>query len=730
MPILICLCPAFKKYKLISHSVHPPPSLSLSLSHTSTFILFILYINNKTMPYTYNQNDIIDLDNENSFHSHNNTYNPFRINLHSVDDEEVEQIKRELVTPQPRNTHSPLTRNYYHYHDKNTHNRTSINSYDQFNSMDNTNESVLLFKNMINGDDSVSVDFVQSDLKDFVGSYPLDDLLSRPASRMPSNNSPVFQHNNDTMERNYHHPSRSTTTSPLNQLGRETLSMENNNDSHGNYNGYYPYGYTQPVQDTRREQGDVSTLLNSNTNRLSGRYSSDTLSPRITPFEPYESKLLSPSFKPFKTASTSQLHHEEKRNQLLSAVERSYRTEAMCNASLSDTTRNYDHRISLIDSNKNKRQSVDSVNLMKLRQDSDDLLERRNSLLKARAHRRLSIIEPINELKELRQLKELKEPAGNSQAINSNTSTDKLSSLYSDHSAESEDLFADNSYHKHRLSPDYISNRNISPTFNRSRAFSLGSSDSSNISYHMDKLDITRTKNEREIPVERVTSPVGRYRKQTSSFNLNYKQAGRVFPEHPAIEEESPNNKHSKLIELANENEIIPQPHASYKHSNTNIPISASQSTGGLSNSTTSSSHSEDIYYDPPTHSSHKILRHHPIDRITSPTSMRQIETQIEKAESRYADYLDRIKRGNNTVLKQRIEAEQDTSAVYRRRRVISEDSQLYKSQVDQDTERSRVCNSLLSYSTHVIYSHPPPHIFNIIFRLILDSMAKRQNPV
>ncbi|EIE83917.1 hypothetical protein G6F46_003117 [Rhizopus delemar] len=104
---------------------------------------------NKSM-YAYDPNDIIDLD-----HAFNEESSQM-ISLSSIDDYQLNELTRSLVTPTPNKHQSPSP----------------------------YPESVLLFRNLKH--DKTTEDLVHSDLKDFIGNYDMDDLISRPGSRIPS----------------------------------------------------------------------------------------------------------------------------------------------------------------------------------------------------------------------------------------------------------------------------------------------------------------------------------------------------------------------------------------------------------------------------------------------------------------------------------------------------------------------------------------------------------------
>lgn len=46
------------------------------------------------------------------------------------------------------------------------------------------------------GNEQVTVDFVSSDLNDFIGNFAMDDLISRPGSRAPFVKTPPLHHPN------------------------------------------------------------------------------------------------------------------------------------------------------------------------------------------------------------------------------------------------------------------------------------------------------------------------------------------------------------------------------------------------------------------------------------------------------------------------------------------------------------------------------------------------------
>ncbi|KAI8877152.1 hypothetical protein K501DRAFT_45296 [Backusella circina FSU 941] len=120
------------------------------------------------MPYSFDDIDVIDLERA----LDEGRMTPFvdnksyKISLKSIDDDVLNNIRGSLVTPLPIDR--PVSRT----------------------------ESVVLFKNILNGNEQVTVDFVSSDLNDFIGNFPMDDLLSRPGSRVPSVRTPPLHHHN------------------------------------------------------------------------------------------------------------------------------------------------------------------------------------------------------------------------------------------------------------------------------------------------------------------------------------------------------------------------------------------------------------------------------------------------------------------------------------------------------------------------------------------------------
>ncbi|KAI8081977.1 uncharacterized protein B0P05DRAFT_67866 [Gilbertella persicaria] len=118
----------------------------------------------------------------------------FRISLKSMDERKTERFRRSLVTPLSK---------------YNTDWRTTTNK----SPNDSCAESVALFKNLANNNDHI--DFVSSDLKDFMSSYDMDDLLSRPNSRVPA-----LSHQKDVL-----------TSSRLNNHNQAT-TLRHTNNSH------------------------------------------------------------------------------------------------------------------------------------------------------------------------------------------------------------------------------------------------------------------------------------------------------------------------------------------------------------------------------------------------------------------------------------------------------------------------------------------------------------------
>ncbi|CAO3639611.1 unnamed protein product [Mucor fragilis] len=117
------------------------------------------------------------------------------------------------------------------------------------------------------------------------------------------------------------------------------------------------------------------------------------------------------------------------------------------------------------------------------------------------------------------------------------------------------------------------------------------------------------------------------------------------------------------------------------------IQVEASRSSGGLSNSTTSSSHSSDRYYDPPTpptsavnttYGSHGKRRSVPVMNASI------IDEQVRKTENRYSSYLARIKK--DTLKAEHEDTNPSRRLVPRRQRVVSEDNESYRQQIEQRT--------------------------------------------
>ncbi|KAI8887540.1 hypothetical protein K501DRAFT_330564 [Backusella circina FSU 941] len=142
---------------------------------------------------TYDSNDVIDLEhvfdedrmthysssstnNNNSNNSNNNGFKSHRISLQSVDDDVIKNLHRSLITPLP-----PRARGY-----SNKEEDEEDIWYQRYpNRPESRTESVMLFKNINNGNEPVTVDFLSSDLNEFMDRYTDDDLMSHPPSRMP-----------------------------------------------------------------------------------------------------------------------------------------------------------------------------------------------------------------------------------------------------------------------------------------------------------------------------------------------------------------------------------------------------------------------------------------------------------------------------------------------------------------------------------------------------------------
>ncbi|KAF1800412.1 hypothetical protein V8B55DRAFT_1391583 [Mucor lusitanicus] len=115
------------------------------------------------------------------------------------------------------------------------------------------------------------------------------------------------------------------------------------------------------------------------------------------------------------------------------------------------------------------------------------------------------------------------------------------------------------------------------------------------------------------------------------------------------------------------------------------IQVEASRSSGGLSNSTASSSHSSDRYYDPPTpptsavnttYGSHGKRRSVPVMNASI------IDEQVRKTENRYSSYLARVKK--DAMMAEHQDINPSRRLVPRRQRVLSEDNENYRHQIEQ----------------------------------------------
>jgi hypothetical protein len=120
------------------------------------------------------------------------------------------------------------------------------------------------------------------------------------------------------------------------------------------------------------------------------------------------------------------------------------------------------------------------------------------------------------------------------------------------------------------------------------------------------------------------------------------------------------------------------------------IQVEASRSSGGLSNSTTSSSYSSDRYYDPPTPPTSAVITHQHSKRKSIPVmNASMIDEQVRKTENRYSSYLARVKKEN--VVPEYAENSASRRLLPRRQRVISEDNENYKHQLDQRRRSQQV---------------------------------------
>lgn len=167
--------------------------------------------------FSYNPNDYIDLKTvlteEELSHSSNSRAHSreggargsYRYTLKSIDDTELDQFRRSLVTPLSANYKSqdPIYNNMTFSSQQYLNRRLNTRSVSPTNSFTtDTAESVALFNHLDNGkkisfyinlkqsqpkfvflDEHKDVeDFVQTDLKDYMGSFNLDDLISRPGT--------------------------------------------------------------------------------------------------------------------------------------------------------------------------------------------------------------------------------------------------------------------------------------------------------------------------------------------------------------------------------------------------------------------------------------------------------------------------------------------------------------------------------------------------------------------
>ncbi|KAI8886840.1 hypothetical protein K501DRAFT_283599 [Backusella circina FSU 941] len=97
----------------------------------------------------------------------------YRISFHSIDDDELKLLHRDLVTPLP---------SVRAFEDDNLY-RNMVRQRLPLVKPNTRSESVMLFKKINNGDEDVSFDIVNSDFKDFIDTEFMDDVLSHPVSR-------------------------------------------------------------------------------------------------------------------------------------------------------------------------------------------------------------------------------------------------------------------------------------------------------------------------------------------------------------------------------------------------------------------------------------------------------------------------------------------------------------------------------------------------------------------
>ncbi|KAI8356093.1 hypothetical protein EDC96DRAFT_515746 [Choanephora cucurbitarum] len=149
-------------------------------------------------------------------HQHNQQ---FKISLKSIDECKTERFRRSLVTPLPKYNHSIIQPEWC-----GTTNKSSN---------DSCAESVALFKNLASNEDHI--DFVSSDLKEFMSPYDLDDIVSRPTSRVPMS---PYRHRDMLTSSRLRNHNMQKTPEPL--VEQKPILRHTNNKSYTNTVSHNP----------------------------------------------------------------------------------------------------------------------------------------------------------------------------------------------------------------------------------------------------------------------------------------------------------------------------------------------------------------------------------------------------------------------------------------------------------------------------------------------------------
>lgn len=149
---------------------------------------------------SFNPVDYIDLDAAlaeeelaSITHSSSRNADNYRFSLRSIEDKDLDSFRRSLITPMAINSNkaqSPLYSNMTNTRHSPPTGSTKNHILKRQNTISPTHscgesvtESVALFNSILDDD---GIDLVKSDLKDFMSPYDMDDLISRPGSRLPN----------------------------------------------------------------------------------------------------------------------------------------------------------------------------------------------------------------------------------------------------------------------------------------------------------------------------------------------------------------------------------------------------------------------------------------------------------------------------------------------------------------------------------------------------------------